>query len=98
MRGRYHIIHTISLVVFFASTPFVLLVPILQHEKFSSAIHASVLPSSPKTPKREPPKVIRGIYLTANTAGSQTRREALFDLVDRTELNAVVIDVKDSDG
>ena len=41
---------------------------------------------------------IKGIYWTANTAGSKARREELIGLARNTELNAVVIDVKDSTG
>ena len=48
--------------------------------------------------KRTPPDVVRGIYLTAYTAGSDARRTALFGLVDRTELNAIVIDIKNGKG
>jgi len=40
----------------------------------------------------------KAIYLTGYTAGSKERREALIDLVDSTELNAVVIDIKDASG
>jgi len=43
------------------------------------------------------PKTVKGIYLTARTVGSERYGE-LLDLVDRTELNAVVIDVKSDDG
>ncbi|MGW8266752.1 MAG: putative glycoside hydrolase [Longimicrobiales bacterium] len=44
------------------------------------------------------PTYVRGIYLNAWTAGSWGRRGRLFDLVQRTELNTVVIDVKDATG
>lgn len=44
------------------------------------------------------PDVVRGVYLTSNTAGSDVRRGEIFDLVERTELNAVVIDMKTSKG
>jgi len=42
-----------------------------------------------------PPEGIRGIYLTGWSAGSKKRLPQLVALVDRTELNAMVIDVKD---
>jgi hypothetical protein len=45
-----------------------------------------------------PPTHVRGIYLNAWTAGSVGRRGRLFDLVRRTELNTVVIDIKDATG
>ena len=40
----------------------------------------------------------KGIYLTGYTAGDKKRRAELIDLVEKTELNAVVIDVKDASG
>lgn len=47
--------------------------------------------------QREPVKV-KGIYLTANSAGSESRMDEIIGCIDRTELNAVVIDVKDDYG
>lgn len=44
-----------------------------------------------------PPKV-KGIYLTSNTAGISSRLDSLIKLVNDTELNAMVIDVKTDDG
>lgn len=44
------------------------------------------------------PVSVRGIYLTGYTAGSATRVDELIKLIDETELNAVVIDVKDDSG
>lgn len=41
------------------------------------------------------PEHVKGIYLTAWSAGSRAMRERLLDMVDRTELNSVVIDVRD---
>ncbi len=40
----------------------------------------------------------KGIYLTAYSAGSLKKIEAILDLLDKTELNAVVIDIKDYSG
>lgn len=50
-----------------------------------------------ETPKARFPKpdVVRGIYLTAWSAGSTKKMEKVFGILDRTELNAVVIDVRD---
>src|SRR5690606_10491753 len=47
-------------------------------------------------PQPDAPK-IKGIYVTAYSAGGARMRE-LLDLVDRTELNAMVIDIKDDRG
>lgn len=41
---------------------------------------------------------VRAIYVTAYTAGDRSRFQPLVDLVNRTELNAVVIDLKDYTG
>jgi len=40
----------------------------------------------------------KGIYLTAYTAGAKTRRAELVDLIKSTELNSIVIDLKDYSG
>ena len=42
-----------------------------------------------------PPEGVRGIYLTGWSAGLKKRFTNLIALVDRTELNAMVVDVKD---
>jgi len=44
------------------------------------------------------PSPLKAIYLTGWTAGSVSRRGKLIDLIDATELNAVVIDIKDYTG
>ena len=41
---------------------------------------------------------IKGIYLTAYSAGSDKKMAEIIDLINRTELNAVVIDIKDYGG
>lgn len=46
-------------------------------------------------PRRVP---VRGIYLTSATAANPAKLNALLDLLDRTELNALVINVKDDWG
>lgn len=43
-------------------------------------------------------KPIRAIYVTAGAVGDQAKWDELLDLVERTELNAMVIDIKDSTG
>jgi len=44
------------------------------------------------------PTEVRGLYMSGYVAGDRARREKLFKLIDDTELNAVVIDLKDSTG
>ncbi len=41
---------------------------------------------------------VKGLYLTAYSAGSAKKIDTIIDLIDRTELNAVVIDIKDYSG
>lgn len=42
------------------------------------------------------PEHVRGIYLTAWTAGSKKKMESVFELIENTELNSVVIDIRDA--
>jgi hypothetical protein len=44
------------------------------------------------------PEHVRGLYVNAWSAGSTRRIEALIDLAKRTEINALVIDIKDATG
>ncbi|PIR74795.1 MAG: hypothetical protein COU35_00515, partial [Candidatus Magasanikbacteria bacterium CG10_big_fil_rev_8_21_14_0_10_47_10] len=49
--------------------------------------------------KQKPEKrVVKGLYLTAYSANNDNTRHAIIDLIDKTELNAVVIDIKDYTG
>jgi len=50
-------------------------------------------------PARFPrPSMVRGLYVNAWAAGSRTRMEVLLDLARRTEVNSLVIDIKDATG
>jgi len=49
-----------------------------------------------KDPQPDSPKV-KGIYVTAHSAGG-SRMSKLLDLLDKTELNSMVIDIKDDNG
>lgn len=49
-------------------------------------------------PLENPPSVIKAIYLTGWVAGSSPRMRSVIDLIQKTELNAVVIDIKDYSG
>jgi hypothetical protein len=44
------------------------------------------------------PKAVKAVYLTSWAAGTEKFRDHLFDLVDTTEINAVVLDIKDYTG
>lgn len=52
-------------------------------------------PEPPPSPFKRPEKV-RGIYLTAWSAGSTRKLDKVLAMLDRTELNALVIDVRDA--
>ena len=43
-------------------------------------------------------RVVKGLYLTAYSAGNPAKIDAIIKLIDKTELNAVVIDIKDYSG
>lgn len=47
---------------------------------------------------RTEPMHVKGVYLTAYSAGSPKKMDAILSLLKRTELNAVVIDIKDYSG
>ena len=57
------------------------------------------MPTEPAKPEPkfvfEKPKHVRGIYLTAWSAGGNKKRTKTIEMIKRTELNAVVIDVRD---
>ena len=81
--------------------PTVTVTPIVMptiHPITTPTIEPTPLPTdqNPETDTRIPVKV-KGIYVTAAAAGSSSMDE-LIDLVDTTELNAMVIDVKDDYG
>ncbi|MFH0803615.1 MAG: putative glycoside hydrolase [Candidatus Tagabacteria bacterium] len=53
----------------------------------------------PKKPAHiSTPKPVKGIYMTSWVAGTKDWREKLVKLIDETELNSIVIDVKDYSG
>ncbi len=49
-------------------------------------------------PLSNPPDVIKAIYFTGWSAGSERRINYLIDIAEKTEINAVVIDIKDFSG
>ena len=49
-------------------------------------------------PLADPPAIVKGIYLTAWTAGSPGRMQQIINLIKGTEVNTVVIDLKDYSG
>ena len=53
----------------------------------------ALLPEHTKTPE-----AVKAVYMSSWVAGSPKYRDKLVNLIDTTELNAVVVDVKDSTG
>ncbi len=51
-----------------------------------------------QAPLPNPPSVVKGIYVTGWSAGSERKMDSLIALMKRTGLNAMVIDVKDYSG
>lgn len=66
----------------------------------SSSDPASSIPQPPRVPDRrfERPDAVRGLYINAWGAGSRKRSNALIELATRTEINTLVIDIKDATG
>src|SRR3989344_3074016 len=54
------------------------------------------LPNQPRLAM--PPTPIKAIYATGWSAGSEKKTAYLIDLIKKTELNAIVIDIKDYSG
>lgn len=52
----------------------------------------------PQKPLANPPATIKAVYFTGWSAGSEDRVNYLLNLIKTTELNAVVIDIKDYSG
>jgi len=53
----------------------------------------------PPSEKKQNPKIkAKGIYVTANSAGLEPRFQNFIDMIDSTELNAMVIDIKNDHG
>ena len=65
-----------------------------------TATEKPVVPEKPAVKKEAPklfmePKEVKGIYVTAWSAASTRKMEKLLGLIDRTEINSMVIDVRD---
>ncbi|MCP6719802.1 MAG: putative glycoside hydrolase [Patescibacteria group bacterium] len=55
-------------------------------------------PPPPPKPLANPPSTIKAVYATNWSAGTRSRVDYLVDLIGATELNAIVVDVKDYSG
>lgn len=65
-----------------------------------AALPAPVTPPEPPPPPKHlsTPEPVRGVYMSSWVAGTPSIRDRLVKLIDDTELNAVVIDIKDYTG
>ena len=52
-------------------------------------------PKPPLPPRYPRPETVRGLFMTAWVAGSAGRRAVLLDIIGTSELNSVVIDIRD---
>ena len=85
-------------VIFFAVAGLLALSLAFAHEIFRSRTRAVDATYAPSVIWRPPPSFVKGIYVSAATVGAKKRFAELVDLVDRTELNTMVIDVKSDKG
>ena len=70
-----------------------------QHETPTNTPTPSPEPTAAPTPVPEKKNVkVKGLYLTGWSAGNKERMEKYIKLVEETELNAFVIDIKNDDG
>ncbi len=54
--------------------------------------------AEPSVPLSNPPAIVKAVYATSWSAGSKAKSDYLINLINETELNAVVIDIKDYSG
>jgi len=93
----------VAIIIFLGATIFIFLrkqVPAsIEYFASSSALNSENI-SAPKKPPAHisTPKPVKGIYMTSWVAGTKDWRESMVKLIEETELNSVVIDVKDYSG
>jgi hypothetical protein len=64
----------------------------------AAVVNAKIPDLPPQQPLANPPAAVKAIYLTGWSAGSSSKIQWVIDLAKSTELNAVVIDIKDYSG
>jgi hypothetical protein len=57
-----------------------------------------ILPVDPPVTHILPPEQVKAIYMSSWVAGTTDFKKKLIDLIDRTEVNAIVVDIKDYTG
>jgi hypothetical protein len=86
-------------IVIFALLPFLLRSTYENNDDVESKQElASVIESKKVSSHVETPESVRAIYMTSCVASTPRLRQSLKKLIEETELNAVVIDIKDSSG
>lgn len=70
----------------------------LLEEQLKEELGPFFVPLPPLEQEENPTVRARGLYLTGNTAGRPQKLAELVELIENTELNAVVIDVKNDHG
>ncbi len=65
-------------------------------DQVRSAVTTNDLPPQPQL--ANPPSVVKAIYLTGWVAGSPKRMQSILDLIKKTEVNTVIVDIKDYSG
>ncbi len=80
----------------------IVLLPFLFKSTYSSSLSLGESPvvtvQAPRVTHLETPEPLKAIYMTSCVAGTPSWRESLKKLIETTELNAVVIDIKDYTG
>lgn len=71
---------------------------VIANENFFVAEKVLLPDLSEKVTHVETPEEVRAIYMTSWVAGTSSMRERLIEIIDETEINAVVIDIKDDTG
>lgn len=103
---------TLLLLIIAALAVFIIILIVTPGEELSFALNvdeikdkAEKLPLFKKDLKKEhpkplenPPTLIKAIYSTAWSAGNENKIDYFIDLINSTELNAIVIDIKDYSG
>ncbi len=81
------------------TVPEVLSSPQLTFTRISDVLGSSTsTPATPKVKHVPTPAPLKAIYMTQCVVGTPSFRQELVDLLDTTELNAVIIDIKDFSG
>lgn len=65
---------------------------------FSRADIVDISPPPPRVEHKATPSAVKAVYMSQCAAGTQSFRDMLFKLVDETEINAIVVDLKDYTG